>query len=195
MVLATISIPVLTWLCRTVSSATFLNIAISSGSFWFLLVPSGSFWFLSGSFWFLRVAPFEIVVIPCSLQVSSLLGLWELGWVRYWSGNHVGQTAAGCGALSLCFNLMRFVNGFSMSQQRASPPSPGGPRRPVTGSAMGPGPSMGSSASRAPPAPPVSGRPAPAVPNRPDSSGGRAPPAPPSRPGTGTGLPPPMVPT
>jgi len=83
----------------------------------------------------------------------------------------------------------------SMNQQRASPPSPGGPRRPGTGSSMGPGPAMGSSASRAPPAPPSTGRPAPAVPNRPDSSGGRAPPAPPSRPGTGSGLPPPMVPT
>jgi len=74
--------------------------------------------------------------------------------------------------------------------QRASPPSPGGPRRPTSS-----GPTPAPAASRAPPAPPASGRPAPAVPNRPgDSTGGRAPPAPPSRPG-GTGLPPPLVPT
>ncbi|XP_046448870.1 dynamin-like isoform X21 [Daphnia pulex] len=79
--------------------------------------------------------------------------------------------------------------------QRVSPPSPGGPnRRPMSGVAPAPAPGPGSSVSRAPPAPPVTGRPAPAVPNRPGDATGRAPPAPPSRPG-GTALPPPLVPT
>ncbi|XP_057367681.1 dynamin-like isoform X2 [Daphnia carinata] len=78
--------------------------------------------------------------------------------------------------------------------QRVSPPSPGGPnRRPMSGVPSAPGPT--SSVSRAPPAPPAAGRPAPAVPNRPGDATGRAPPAPPSRPGAGTGLPPPLVPT
>lgn len=79
--------------------------------------------------------------------------------------------------------------------QRVSPPSPGGPnRRPMSGVAPAPAPGPGSSVSRAPPAPPVTGRPAPAVPNRPGDATGRVPPAPPSRPG-GTALPPPLVPT
>jgi len=79
--------------------------------------------------------------------------------------------------------------------QRVSPPSPGGPnRRPMSGVPPAPAPGPGSSVSRAPPAPPVTGRPAPAVPNRPGDATGRAPPAPPSRPG-GTALPPPLVPT
>ncbi|KAI9562772.1 hypothetical protein GHT06_010226 [Daphnia sinensis] len=80
--------------------------------------------------------------------------------------------------------------------QRVSPPSPGGPnRRPMSGVPSAPAPGPTSSVSRAPPAPPAAGRPAPAVPNRPGDATGRAPPAPPSRPGAGTGLPPPLVPT
>ncbi|VVC32015.1 Hypothetical protein CINCED_3A009665 [Cinara cedri] len=49
-------------------------------------------------------------------------------------------------------------------------------------------------ASRAPPPPPASGRPAPAIPNRPGPEQARQPPAPPGRPG-GQGLPPPLIPS
>lgn len=49
----------------------------------------------------------------------------------------------------------------------------------------------GSLGSRAPPPPPSSGRPAPAIPNRP---GGGAPPMPPGRP-QGQALPAPLIPT
>lgn len=52
--------------------------------------------------------------------------------------------------------------------------------------------SLGSTGgSRVPPPPPATGRPAPAVPNRP---GGGAPPMPPGRP-QGSALPPPLIPT
>ena len=70
-----------------------------------------------------------------------------------------------------------------------SPPSPGGPRRPVTNS------SNVSNSSRAPPLPPSGSntRPAPAVPNRPGGSGG--PPMPPGRPQGQGGLPAPLLPT
>ncbi|XP_044729095.1 dynamin isoform X5 [Chrysoperla carnea] len=80
----------------------------------------------------------------------------------------------------------------SLDNPRLSPPSPGGPRaRPAPNmSQVG---SMGSlgGGSRAPPPVPASGRPAPAIPNRP---GGGAPPPPPGRP-TGQGLPAPLIPS
>ncbi|XP_017774818.1 PREDICTED: dynamin isoform X2 [Nicrophorus vespilloides] len=94
-----------------------------------------------------------------------------------------------------------------LDNPRLSPPSPGGPRKsaPPIGS-MGMSGSLGSSGgssgggggggsggggSRAPPPPPASGRPAPAIPNRP---GGGAPPMPPGRP-QGQALPAPLIPT
>ncbi|XP_063906289.1 dynamin isoform X4 [Zophobas morio] len=73
-----------------------------------------------------------------------------------------------------------------LENPRLSPPSPGGPRK--TAPNMG---QVGSSGSRAPPPPPSSGRPAPAIPNRP---GGGVPPMPPGRP-QGQALPAPLVPT
>nr|CAG4638278.1 EOG090X01UE [Cyclestheria hislopi] len=79
--------------------------------------------------------------------------------------------------------------------QRVSPPSPGGPRRPMSTVGTSSSSSAPSGNVRAPPAPPTAARPAPAVPNRPGDATGRAPPAPPSRPGPATGLPPPLVPT
>lgn len=74
---------------------------------------------------------------------------------------------------------------------RLSPPSPGGAgRRGVPSN-----PTPANAASRAPPPPPTSsGRPAPAIPNRPGPEQGRQPPAPPGRPG-GQGLPPPLIPS
>uniref|UniRef100_A0A6P7G7Y0 dynamin GTPase n=1 Tax=Diabrotica virgifera virgifera TaxID=50390 RepID=A0A6P7G7Y0_DIAVI len=76
-----------------------------------------------------------------------------------------------------------------LENPRLSPPSPGGPRKTTPQmSAVG---SSGSLGSRAPPPPPSSGRPAPAIPNRP---GGGAPPMPPGRP-QGQALPAPLIPT
>ena len=50
--------------------------------------------------------------------------------------------------------------------------------------------------SRAPPPPPATGRPAPAIPSRPGSEmGQRMPPMPPGRPGGQGGLPPPLIPS
>ncbi|XP_049821522.1 dynamin isoform X3 [Aethina tumida] len=76
-----------------------------------------------------------------------------------------------------------------LENPRLSPPSPGGPRKAAPN--MGTVGSSGSLGSRAPPPPPSSGRPAPAIPNRP---GGGAPPMPPGRP-QGQALPAPLVPT
>ncbi|XP_030752252.1 dynamin isoform X3 [Sitophilus oryzae] len=76
-----------------------------------------------------------------------------------------------------------------LDNPRLSPPSPGGPRKPTP--QMGAVGSSGSLGSRAPPPPPASGRPAPAIPNRP---GGGAPPMPPGRP-QGQALPAPLIPT
>lgn len=76
-----------------------------------------------------------------------------------------------------------------LCDNRLSPPSPGGPRRGVQPMPMNPAPMGG--ASRAPPVPPASGRPAPAIPNRPGPGG---PPMPPGRP-AGAGLPPPLIPS
>ncbi|PNF22101.1 Dynamin [Cryptotermes secundus] len=76
-----------------------------------------------------------------------------------------------------------------LDNPRLSPPSPGGPRRgmpiqPVTA----PG-------SRAPPPPPATGRPAPAIPNRPGPDmSQRMPPSLPGRPQS-AGLPPPLIPS
>nr|XP_022919394.1 dynamin isoform X4 [Onthophagus taurus] len=77
-----------------------------------------------------------------------------------------------------------------LDNPRLSPPSPGGPRKaaPSMGQ-VGTTGSLGSS--RVPPLPPTSGRPAPAIPNRP---GGGAPPMPPGRP-QGQALPAPLIPT
>ncbi|XP_026813963.1 dynamin isoform X7 [Rhopalosiphum maidis] len=78
----------------------------------------------------------------------------------------------------------------SLDNPRLSPPSPGGAgRRGVPSN-----PTPANAASRAPPPPPASGRPAPAIPNRPGPEQGRQPPAPPGRPG-GQGLPPPLIPS
>ncbi|XP_052123274.1 dynamin isoform X7 [Frankliniella occidentalis] len=78
------------------------------------------------------------------------------------------------------------------SNPRLSPPSPGGPRRGVQPMQPMGGAPMGGS-SRPPPVPPASGRPAPAIPNRPGPGG---PPMPPGRPtGAGAGLPPPLIPS
>ncbi|XP_060524196.1 dynamin [Cylas formicarius] len=76
-----------------------------------------------------------------------------------------------------------------LENPRLSPPSPGGPRKPTP--QMGVVGQSGSLGSRAPPPPPSSGRPAPAIPNRP---GGGAPPMPPGRP-QGGALPAPLIPT
>ncbi|CAH0559043.1 unnamed protein product [Brassicogethes aeneus] len=76
-----------------------------------------------------------------------------------------------------------------LENPRLSPPSPGGPRK--TAPNMGTVGSSGSLGSRAPPLPPATGRPAPAIPNRP---GGGAPPMPPGRP-QGQALPAPLIPT
>ncbi|XP_074025556.1 dynamin-1 shibire isoform X4 [Leptinotarsa decemlineata] len=76
-----------------------------------------------------------------------------------------------------------------LENPRLSPPSPGGPRK--TTPQMGTVGSSGSLGSRVPPPPPSSGRPAPAIPNRP---GGGAPPMPPGRP-QGQALPAPLIPT
>ncbi|XP_037935604.1 dynamin isoform X2 [Teleopsis dalmanni] len=73
-----------------------------------------------------------------------------------------------------------------LDNPRLSPPSPGGPRKPAP-TAQG---SLGSAGGRGPPPPPASGRPAPAIPNRP---GGGAPPLPGGRPGGA--LPPPLLPS
>lgn len=80
-----------------------------------------------------------------------------------------------------------------LDNPRLSPPSPGGPRRPAPsmGSTGGMGSLGGSGGSRAPPPPPATGRPAPAIPNRP---GGAAPPMPPGRP-QGQALPAPLIPS
>lgn len=74
---------------------------------------------------------------------------------------------------------------------RLSPPSPGGPRRGMPTQGPGMGAPMGGS--RAPPPPPATGRPAPAIPSRPGPGSGQ-PPMPPGRPG-GQGLPPPLIPS
>ncbi|XP_018570216.1 dynamin isoform X1 [Anoplophora glabripennis] len=76
-----------------------------------------------------------------------------------------------------------------LDNPRLSPPSPGGPRK--TTPSMGTVGSSGSLGSRAPPPPPSTGRPAPAIPNRP---GGGVPPMPPGRP-QGQALPAPLIPT
>ncbi|XP_050297501.1 dynamin isoform X2 [Anthonomus grandis grandis] len=77
-----------------------------------------------------------------------------------------------------------------LDNPRLSPPSPGGPRKPTP--QMGTVGSSGSLGSRGPP-PPLAGtgRPAPAIPNRP---GGGAPPLPSGRP-QGQALPAPLIPT
>ncbi|XP_018320820.1 dynamin [Agrilus planipennis] len=80
-----------------------------------------------------------------------------------------------------------------LDNARLSPPSPGGSKRqaPLM-SQVGSSGSLGSSGNvRAPPLPPASGRPAPAIPNRP---GGGMPPMPPGRP-QGQPLPAPLIPT
>ncbi|GJQ72967.1 shi [Trypoxylus dichotomus] len=80
-----------------------------------------------------------------------------------------------------------------LDNPRLSPPSPGGPRKaaPSMGQ-VGSSGSLGSSGvSRVPPPPPSSGRPAPAIPNRP---GGGTPPILPGRP-HGQPLPAPLIPT
>jgi dynamin GTPase len=78
----------------------------------------------------------------------------------------------------------------SLDNPRLSPPSPGGAgRRGVPSN-----PTPANAASRAPPPPPATGRPAPAIPNRPGPEQGRQPPAPPGRPGA-QGLPPPLIPS
>ncbi|KAI4459823.1 dynamin [Holotrichia oblita] len=81
-----------------------------------------------------------------------------------------------------------------LDNPRLSPPSPGGPRKtaPSMGQ-VGSSGSLGSSGgvSRVPPPPPSTGRPAPAIPNRP---GGGAPPVLPGRP-HGQPLPAPLIPT
>ncbi|XP_073993758.1 dynamin-1 shibire isoform X4 [Rhodnius prolixus] len=68
---------------------------------------------------------------------------------------------------------------------RLSPPSPGGPRRPVPTQAG----STGGPTSRVPPPMPQTNRPAPAIPSRP------GPGAPPGRPAQGAALPPPLIPS
>ncbi|XP_026462218.1 dynamin [Ctenocephalides felis] len=75
---------------------------------------------------------------------------------------------------------------------RLSPPSPGGPRRAAPVSAQG---SLGGApgGGRAPPPAPASGRPAPAVPNRP--GGAAPPPVPQGRPAGGQALPAPLIPS
>ncbi|KAK6631860.1 hypothetical protein RUM43_013926 [Polyplax serrata] len=73
-----------------------------------------------------------------------------------------------------------------LDSARVSPPSPGGPRRGAP-----PQVTPVAAQSRPPPQPPATGRPAPAIPNRPGPGG---PPMPPGRPG-GAGLPPPLVPS
>ncbi|XP_050533218.1 dynamin isoform X8 [Daktulosphaira vitifoliae] len=78
----------------------------------------------------------------------------------------------------------------SLDNPRLSPPSPGSAGRRGVPSNQPPT----NAASRAPPPPPASGRPAPAIPNRPGPEQGRQPPAPPGRPG-GQGLPPPLIPS
>ncbi|KAK5649746.1 hypothetical protein RI129_000775 [Pyrocoelia pectoralis] len=79
-----------------------------------------------------------------------------------------------------------------LDNPRLSPPSPGGTKRAAPSmSQVGTTGSLGSAGSRAPPPPPASGRPAPAIPNRP---GGGAPPMPPGRP-QGQALPAPLIPT
>ncbi|XP_075228266.1 dynamin-1 shibire isoform X3 [Lycorma delicatula] len=79
-----------------------------------------------------------------------------------------------------------------MDNPRLSPPSPGGPRRGMPMQA-GMGGSLGGS--RAPPPPPATGRPAPAIPSRPGpEQGQRMPPSLPGRP-QGSGLPPPLIPS
>ncbi|XP_050430223.1 dynamin isoform X3 [Adelges cooleyi] len=78
----------------------------------------------------------------------------------------------------------------SLENPRLSPPSPGGAGRRGVPSTQPPA----NAASRAPPPPPASGRPAPAIPNRPGPEQGRQPPAPPGRP-SGQGLPPPLIPS
>ncbi|CAG9765363.1 unnamed protein product [Ceutorhynchus assimilis] len=77
-----------------------------------------------------------------------------------------------------------------LDNPRLSPPSPGGPRKATP--QMGTVGSSGSLGSRVPPPPPSAGtgRPAPAIPNRP---GGGAPPMPPGRP-QGQALPAPLIP-
>ncbi|CAD7086702.1 unnamed protein product [Hermetia illucens] len=78
-----------------------------------------------------------------------------------------------------------------LDNPRLSPPSPGGPRKPAPiqqGSLGSMGGGMGGG--RGPPPPPATGRPAPAIPNRP----GGAPPLPQGRP-TGQALPAPLVPS
>lgn len=74
---------------------------------------------------------------------------------------------------------------------RLSPPSPGGAGRRGAPANQTPA----NAASRAPPPPPATGRPAPAIPNRPGPEQGRQPPAPPGRPGSQQGLPPPLIPS
>ncbi|KAJ8898472.1 hypothetical protein PR048_003832 [Dryococelus australis] len=71
-----------------------------------------------------------------------------------------------------------------LDNPRLSPPSPGGPRR----TPMQP---ISAAASRGPPPPPVSLRPAPSIPNR---LGPAVPPSFPGRP-QGAGLPPPLIPS
>lgn len=90
-------------------------------------------------------------------------------------------------SLIIC-TFSNFIHG---SVLRLSPPSPGGAgRRGVPSNSI-----PANAASRAPPPPPTSsGRPAPAIPNRPGPEQGRQPPAPPGRPG-GQGLPPPLIPS
>lgn len=76
-----------------------------------------------------------------------------------------------------------------LDNPRLSPPSPGGPRR---GMPIQPAAAAGS---RAPPPPPATGRPAPAIPNRPGpDSNQRMPPSLPGRPQS-AGLPPPLIPS
>lgn len=76
-----------------------------------------------------------------------------------------------------------------LDNPRLSPPSPGGPRR---GMPIQP---VAAAGSRAPPPPPATGRPAPAIPNRPGpDTNQRMPPSLPGRP-QAAGLPPPLIPS
>jgi dynamin GTPase len=76
-----------------------------------------------------------------------------------------------------------------LDNPRLSPPSPGGPRR---GMPIQP---VAAAGSRAPPPPPSTGRPAPAIPNRPGpDTNQRMPPSLPGRP-QAAGLPPPLIPS
>jgi len=76
-----------------------------------------------------------------------------------------------------------------LDNPRLSPPSPGGPRR---GMPIQP---IAAAGSRAPPPPPSTGRPAPAIPNRPGpDTNQRMPPSLPGRP-QAAGLPPPLIPS